>query len=171
MADDPPTFYGRRKSRRLVLLCFKHTDSQRNPLCGALIVAANQIRDRLPLSPPFRKDIFTEHNTGYNLKHGNNSQIPKVHTTTYRIETISFLGNRLLSTLPNIVKQASTPPIFKNHIKCWKGENCHCRLRKINLPHRGVVGSVYQGGPGPRNFRKMKCFNFALFPLLDAHSD
>ena len=41
------------------------------------------------------KDIFTERNTGYNLRHGNDSQIPKVHTTTHGIETISFLGNRL----------------------------------------------------------------------------
>ena len=43
--------------------------------------------------------------------------------TTYGIETISFLGNRLWSTLPNIIKQVSTPSIFKSHIKCWKFEN------------------------------------------------
>ena len=73
------------------------------------------------LSPPFMKDIFAERNTGYNLRHGNDSQHPKVHT--YGIETVSFLGNRLWSTLPNIFKQASTLPIFKNHIKCWKGES------------------------------------------------
>jgi len=34
-----------------------------------------------------------------------------------RVETISFLGNRLWSTLPNIIKQASTLSIFKSHIK------------------------------------------------------
>ena len=59
------------------------------------------------------KDIFAEQNTGYNLRHGNDSQLPKVHTKTYEIETISFLGNRLWSTLPNIVKQTSTLPILK----------------------------------------------------------
>ena len=91
------------------------------------------------LSPPFMKDIFTERNTGYNLRHGNDSQIPKVHTTTHGIETISFLGNRLWSTLPNIVKQASILPIFKNHIKCWKGENCHCRLCKTYIPQVGYL--------------------------------
>ena len=53
----------------------------------------------------------------------NDSQLPKVQTTAYGIETVSFLGNRLWSTLPSIVKQASTLPIFKNHIKCWKGGN------------------------------------------------
>ena len=59
------------------------------------------------------KDIFAEQNTGYNLRHGNDSQLPKVHTTAYGIEAISFLGNRLWSTLPNIFKQASTLSIFK----------------------------------------------------------
>ena len=42
MAANPLTFYGHRKSRRLALLCFKYTDSQRNLLCY-------QRRDRLPL--------------------------------------------------------------------------------------------------------------------------
>ena len=50
MTDDPLIFYGRRNSRRLALPCFKYTDSQRNLLCLTLIVAANQIRDRLPLT-------------------------------------------------------------------------------------------------------------------------
>ena len=91
------------------------------------------------LSPPFMKDIFAERNTGYTLKHGNGSQLPKVHITRYGIETISFLGNRLCSTLPNIIKQASTLSIFKRHIKCWKGKNCNCRLYKIYIPQVGYL--------------------------------
>ena len=87
------------------------------------------------LSPPFMKDIFAEWNTGYNLRHGKALQLPKGHTTTYGIETISFLGNRLWSTLPNILKQASTLPIFKNHIKCWKGESCNCRCNILYYGH------------------------------------
>ena len=65
------------------------------------------------LSPPFMNYIFAKRNTGYNLRHGNDSQLPKVHTIMYGIETISFLSNRLWSTLPNIFKQASTLPILK----------------------------------------------------------
>ena len=91
------------------------------------------------LSPPFMKDIFAEQNMCYDLRHGNDLQLPKVHTTTYGIETISFLGNRLWSTLPNIFKQASTLPIFKNHIKCWSGESCNCRLCKIYIPQVGYL--------------------------------
>ena len=66
------------------------------------------------------KDIFAERNTGYNLRHCSDSQLPKVHTTTYGIETMSFLGNRLWSTLPNIFKQASTLTIFKTILSVGK---------------------------------------------------
>ena len=90
-------------------------------------------KTRSSLSAPFMKDIFTDWNTGYYLKHGNDSQLPKEHKTIYGIETISFLRNKLWSTLPNIIKQASTLSIFKSHIKCWKGENCNCRPCKIYI--------------------------------------
>ena len=68
---------------------------------------------RSGLSPPFMKDIFTQQNTGYNVSHGSDTQLPKLHTAIYGIETISFLGNRLWPTLRNIIKQASTLSIFK----------------------------------------------------------
>ena len=81
------------------------------------LLMTESYKTKSDLNPPFRKNIFAERNTGYNLRHGNDSQLPNVHTTTYGIETISFLGNRLWSTLPYVVKQASTLPIFINHIK------------------------------------------------------
>ena len=34
-------------------------------------------KTRSGLSPPFMKVIFAERNTGYNLRHGNDSQLPK----------------------------------------------------------------------------------------------
>ena len=81
-------------------------------------------KTRSGLSPPFMKDIFADQNTGYDLRNGNDTRLPKVHTRTYGIETTSFLGNRLWSTLPNIIKQASTLPVFKSRFRIWKGENC-----------------------------------------------
>ena len=46
-------------------------------------------KTRPGLSPPFLKDISAVRNTGYDLRQGNDSQLPKVHTTTtYGIETI-----------------------------------------------------------------------------------
>ena len=34
-------------------------------------------KTRSGLSPPFMKEIFADRNTGYNLRHGNDEQLPK----------------------------------------------------------------------------------------------
>ena len=86
------------------------------------------------------KDIFADRNTGYDLRHGNESRLPKVHTTTISIE-LRLYRNRFWSTLPIIVKQASTIPIFKSHIRYWKGKNCNCRLCKIYIPQVRYISS------------------------------
>ena len=72
--------------------------------------------------------------------HGNESQLPKVHTTTYGIETISFLGNRLWSTLPNIFKQASTHPIFKTILNVGRARAATADFAKY-IYHR--LGTYY----------------------------
>ena len=38
--------------------------------------------------------------------------------------------------------------------------------KQQRLVDRGVVGPVYQGGPGPRNFRKIKFLSVAFFPFM-----
>ena len=90
------------------------------------------------LSPPFMKEIFAGRNTGYNLRHGNDSQLPKVHTTTYVIETISYLGNRLWSTLPNIFKQASALPISKTILDVGRARAAIVDFAKYTYRRLGV---------------------------------
>ena len=65
------------------------------------------------LNPPFIKDIFQERIMNYDLRHGNDAQLPKVRTTSFGIETIAYLGNRLWQLLPQEIKQSNTRPIFK----------------------------------------------------------
>ena len=91
------------------------------------------------LNPPFMKDIFQERSMNYNLRHGNDAQLPKVRTTSFGIETIAYLGNRLWQLLPQEIKQSNTLPIFKKRIKCWKGGECNCRLCKRYIPQVGFL--------------------------------
>ena len=136
-------------------LRFAYKDFQAD--CGSLLKQRNLVsihvknlqllmteiyKTRSGLSPPFMKDIFAERNTGYNLRHSNDSQLPKVHTTRYGIETICFVGNRLWLNLPNIIKEASTLSIFNSHIKCWKDESCKCRHCKLYIPQVGYLTYV-----------------------------
>ena len=56
------------------------------------------------LNPSFMKDIFVERTENYNLRSGNTLQLPKARTTTYGIESVSFLGSLLWHALPERLK-------------------------------------------------------------------
>ena len=96
-------------------------------------------KTKFDLNPTFMKEIFIQRNIGYNLRHGNDAQLPKVRTTSFGIETIAFLGNRLWQVLPHEIKDSSTLPIFKKQIRCWKGDKCNCRLYKAYIPQVGFL--------------------------------
>ena len=95
------------------------------------------------LNSPFMKDIFQKRNVNYNLRHGNDAQLPKVRTTSFGIKTITYLGSRLWQLLPQEIKQSHTLSIFNERIKCWKGGECNCRLCKTYsaswVPNRIIV--------------------------------
>ena len=91
------------------------------------------------LNPPFMKDFFREQNMSYNLRHGNDAQLPKVQTTSSGIETIAYLGGRLWQLLPQEIKQSSSLSIFRKRIKCWKGGECNCRLCRRYIPQVGFL--------------------------------
>ncbi len=83
------------------------------------------------------KDIFGERNISYSLRHGNDTQLPKVLTTTFGIEIVAYLGNKLWQLLPQQIKNSSNLHIFKRRVKYWKGEKCNCRLCKTYVPQVG----------------------------------
>ena len=96
-------------------------------------------KTKIYLNPTFMKDIFTQRNTGYELRHGTDAQVPKVRTTSFGIETIAFLGNRMWQLLPHEIKDSSTLPIFKKQIRCWNGDKCNCRLCKVYVQQVGFI--------------------------------
>ena len=96
-------------------------------------------KTKFVLKPPFMKKIFLERNISYNLRRGNNAQLPKVRTTSFGIESITYLGNKLWHLLPLEIKQSNTLPIFNGQITCWKGDKCSCRLCKTYIPKVGFL--------------------------------
>ena len=46
-------------------------------------------KTKFDLNPTFMKDIFMERNISYNLRCGNDAQLPKVWTTSFGIESIN----------------------------------------------------------------------------------
>ena len=45
------------------------------------------------LNPPFMKEIFTQLNISYSLRHGDDAQLPKVRTTSIGVKSITLEMN------------------------------------------------------------------------------
>ena len=66
-------------------------------------------------------------------------QTRNIRTVNYGSETISFLGPKIWSIIPEEIKNSSTLIEFKSKIKKWKPINCPCRLCKIYISGVGFV--------------------------------
>ena len=65
------------------------------------------------LNPSLMEYIYVERTENYNLRSGNTLQLPKARTTTYGIESASFLGSLLCHALPESLKKSENLAVFK----------------------------------------------------------
>ena len=80
------------------------------------------------LNPSFMKEFFIMEETCYNLRCQYRMKVPRVTSTKYGLETLSFRGCQIWNTLPSEFKYLSSVPKFKEQIKSWSGSNCNCRI-------------------------------------------
>ena len=99
------------------------------------LLMTEMYKTKSDLNPPFMKDIYMERNISYNLRHGNDAQLPKVRTTSFGIETTVYVGNKLWQLIPQEIKESSTFP----RIRCWNGDQCNRRLCKTYIPKVGFL--------------------------------
>ena len=66
-------------------------------------------------------------------------QIRNVHTVHDGTETLSFLGPKIWSIIPDDFKLSKILLEFKTKIRKWKPEKCPCRLCKIYIPGVGFI--------------------------------
>ena len=76
------------------------------------------------------KDIFMQRNITYSLKHGDDAQVLKVRTTSFGVESIASLGNKLWQNLPQEIKQSNSFPIFKKKLDVGMVENATVAFAK-----------------------------------------
>ena len=62
-----------------------------------------------------------------------------VRTVHNGINTLSFLGPKIWSILPNDIKMTTSLLDFKKKIRSWKPEKCPCHLCKIYIQGVGYV--------------------------------
>ena len=82
------------------------------------------------------------------LKESNNycSRFPfrtrNARTVRYGTETISFIGPKIWSLIPDEIKASSNLVEFKNKIKKWKPNKCPCRLCKTYVVGLGFIDEI-----------------------------
>ena len=64
------------------------------------------------------KNISVNRNIGYNLRHGKDAQLSRVCTTSFGIEIMAFLENRILQEVPHEIKDYSKIQIFADRLSC-----------------------------------------------------
>ena len=76
------------------------------------------------LNPPFMKEIFMQRNISYSLRYGDDAQVPKVRRTSFGVESIAYLGNKLWQILPQENKTVKQPShLQKNKLDVGMVEN------------------------------------------------
>ena len=66
----------------------------------------------------------------YNLRNGLISGSHKIRTVHYGTETITYLGPKIWSIIPDKIRESASLENFRQKIKLWKPDSCPCRICK-----------------------------------------
>ena len=93
------------------------------------------------LSPEIMSHVFpVKENQRYPTKNIFKSR--NVHSVNYGTESLSHLGPKIWSLLPDDLKNIESLNTFKINIKQWRPKNCPCKLCKLFLPGVGYIQST-----------------------------
>ena len=87
------------------------------------------------LSPAITADLFHVRQNNYNLRHDSYFVIPNIKSMYHGTESLSNVGPRIWTLIPDKLKKLVDIHTFKKEIKKWKPENCPCRLCKTYIPY------------------------------------
>ena len=92
------------------------------------------------IAPKILTEIFKlKPECRYNLRTANQFQVPKVKTTNFGSESLSYLGPKLWNELPSRLQDIESLTSFKKTIKKWVPISCPCRLCKNFVKNLGYI--------------------------------
>ena len=103
------------------------------------VLATEMFKVKLDIAPVIMNDVFRIRKNDYNTQKADEFQSHCVKTVHYGTETVSFLGPKLWSILPNEYKSIININEFKSKIKSWVPKNCPCRICKTYIHHVGFI--------------------------------
>ena len=90
------------------------------------------------LNPSFMRELFKQRDLQYNLRNKNTLEIPKVVRTSYGIETVQFIGQKLWQMLLPNVRESPSLKAFKKELRSCTIK-CDCRLCKTFISRLGFI--------------------------------
>ena len=91
------------------------------------------------LTPLIFSQLFNFKSCEYDLRNSSNFCLPNVKSVFNGLESISYLGPKIWSILPDDIKQSESLDTFKKNIKTWIPNDCPCRLCKTYLEGIGFI--------------------------------
>ena len=93
-----------------------------------LAIEMNKVKNEL--CPKIMLDLFKEVTHPYNLRNSLICGSYKIKTVRYGTETITYLGPKIWSIIPDEIKESASLETFRQKIKLWKPNSCPCRICK-----------------------------------------
>ena len=103
------------------------------------ILATEIFKARNNLSPPIVQNIFRTTEPAYSLRRDTIFESRRIQTQRYGIESLTNLGPKIWSQVPNEIKESASLAVFKNKIKNWRPKLCPCKLCKIYVVNLGYL--------------------------------
>ena len=92
------------------------------------------------LSPPFMKELFNHKENEKGTRSGDTFERPHVNSVKKGDRSLRTFGPIVWNTmLPKNLKVCKSLDDFKNSIKSWRPDNCHCELCKTYIQRLGYV--------------------------------
>ena len=90
------------------------------------------------LSPPFMRDIFSE--ITRETRSGTSFSRPNVNTVKWGDRSLRSFGPIVWNTmLPEELKNCPSLDKFKQCIKSWRPDNCHCEICRVYVQGLGYT--------------------------------
>ena len=84
-------------------------------------------------------DLFKEVTHSYNLRNSLICGSYKIKTVRYGTETITDLGPKIWSIIPDEIRESASLEKFRQKIKLWKPNSCPCRICKKYIANVGFA--------------------------------
>ena len=102
-------------------------------------LATEMYKVKTKISPTPMQNLFREKIHQHDLRNKSDWEGENIRTVRYGRETITNLGPKTWSLVPNDIKEATSLIEFKKKIKKWKPNGCTCRLCKSYIYHLGYL--------------------------------